>query len=87
MENGEPLPDECMEAFNTLKQALCSEPIVYYPRKDRPYSLIVDACTGNDKNMGGMGAILCQTDKNGKEKVIAYASKQLAKHKKITLLS
>ena len=24
----------------------------------------------------------CQTDKNGKEKVIAYASKQLAKHEK-----
>ena len=32
--------------------------------------------------MGGMGAILCQTDKKGKEKVIAYASKQLAKHEK-----
>ena len=47
-----------------------------YPRKDRPYSLIVDACTGNYKNMGGMGAILCQTDKKGNEKVIAYASKK-----------
>ena len=80
--NGEPLPKECMEAFQTLKQALCSEPIVDYPRKDRPYSLIVDACTGNDKNMGGMGAILCQTDKKGNERVIAYASKQLAKHEK-----
>ena len=42
-----------MEAFQTIKQALCSEPIVDYPRKDRPYSLIVDACTESDKNMGG----------------------------------
>ena len=33
--NGKPLPKECMEAFQTLKQALCSEPIVDYPRKVR----------------------------------------------------
>ena len=71
-----------MEAFLTLKHALCSEPIVDYPGKDRQYSLIVDACTGNDKDMGGMGAVLCQTDQKGNEKVIAYASKQLAKHVK-----
>ena len=32
--------------------------------------------------MGGMGAILCQTDKKGNEKVFANASKQLAKHEK-----
>ena len=37
-----------------------------------PYSLIVDACTGNDKNEGGLGAILCQTDSKGNNKVIAY---------------
>ena len=73
------------ETFLTLKQALCSEPTVDYPRKDRPYSLIVDACTENNKNMGGMGAILCQTDKKGNEKVMVYASKQLAKHEKTTL--
>jgi hypothetical protein len=71
--NGELTPD-CLTAFNTLKQALCSEPIVDYPRKNRPYSLIVDACTGNDKAIGGMGAILCQTDEQGKQRVISYAS-------------
>jgi hypothetical protein len=42
----------------------------------------VDACTGNDKTIGGMGAILCQTDEQGKQRVISYASKQLAKHEK-----
>jgi hypothetical protein len=47
-----------------------------------PYSLIVDACTGNDKTISGMGAILCQRDEQGKQRVISYASKQLAKHKK-----
>jgi hypothetical protein len=43
-------------AFNTLKHALCSKPLVNNPRKNGPYSLIVDACTGNDKAIGGMGA-------------------------------
>ncbi len=44
--------------------------------------LIVDARTGNDKAIGGMGAILCQTNEQGKQRVISYASKQLAKHEK-----
>jgi hypothetical protein len=42
----------------------------------------VDACTGNDKSNGGMGAIQCQTDEQGKQRVISYVSKQLAKHEK-----
>ena len=53
-----------------------------YPRKNRPYSLIVDESTGNDKTPGGLGAILCQTDEKGKNRVIAYASRQLIKHEK-----
>ena len=53
-----------------------------YPRKHRPYSLIVDASTGGEKSIGGMGAILVQTDEKGKHHAIAYASKQLAKHER-----
>jgi hypothetical protein len=34
----------------------------------------VDAATGNDKNEGGLGAIPCQTDKKGNNKLVAYAS-------------
>ena len=73
-------PEECMEAYNSLKQALLSEPILYYPRKNRPYSLIVDASTGTSETTGGLGAILTQTDENNEEKVIAYASRLLLKH-------
>ena len=62
--------------------ALCLEPVVAYPRKNIPYSLIVDAATGNEKHEGGLGAILCQTDVKGNNKVIAYASRQLLKHEK-----
>ena len=74
---GGDLPPDCLKAFQILKKTLCSEPVVAYPKKDRPYSLIVDAATGNDKNKGGLGAILCQADMKGGHKVIAYASRQL----------
>jgi hypothetical protein len=57
---GGELPEECLKAFNQLKLALCSEPVVAYPQKNLPYSLIIDAATGNDKNQGCLGAILCQ---------------------------
>ena len=79
---GGELPEECLKAYNELKAALCSEPIVAYPRKHRPYSLIVDASTGGEKSIGGMGAILVQTDERGRNHAIAYASKQLAKHER-----
>ncbi len=66
--------------WSECQQGAASEPIVDYPRKNRPYSLIVDAATGNDVNDGGLGAILTQTDEKGKERVIAYASRALIKH-------
>ncbi len=76
------LPPLALQAFNELRSALCSEPVVNYPRKDRPYALIVDAATGNDKNEGGCGAILCQADEKGQLHVIAYASRSFSKHEK-----
>ena len=79
---GGPLPPDALNAFNELRSALCSEPIVNYPRKDRPYSVIVDAALGNDKNDGGIGCILCQADEKGELHVIAYASRALSKHEK-----
>jgi transposase InsO family protein len=79
---GGQLNEEALKAFNELKSALCSEPVVAYPRKDRPYSLIVDAATGNGTSEGGIGAILCQQDSNKNYCVIAYASRALVKHEK-----
>ena len=86
------LPNEALKAFEALKAALCSEPIVAYPRKDRPYALIVDAALGTTvknaageisvKQPGGLGAILCQPDEQGNNHVIAYASRALSKHEK-----
>ena len=76
------LPPEAQRAFETLRQALISEPVVAYPRRNRPYSLIVDAATGGEGIEGGMGAILCQTDEQGRMRAIAYASRGLQKHEK-----
>ena len=77
---GGPLPTDALNAFNELKTALTSSPIISFPRKDRQYALITDAASGDSNNPGGMGAILTQIDKEGKFYVIAYASRKLIKH-------
>lgn len=76
------LPEEAYKAFKELQTILCSEPVVDYPRRDRLYSLITDAACGDDKNPGGLGAILTQTDEEGQFRVIGYASRKLVKHEK-----
>jgi hypothetical protein len=77
-----PLPADAPKAFRELHTCLCSEPIVYYPRRDRPYALIVDAALGDDAHPGGLGAILSQINKSGEHCVIAYASRKFQKHEK-----
>jgi transposase InsO family protein len=79
---GGPLPPDALEAFNKLKSALSSEPVVAYPRSDRAYALIADASTGTDKLEGGLGAILTQVDDKGTFYVIAYGSRQLKEFEK-----
>ncbi len=69
-----PITGKALEAFDALKAMLCSEPIMAYPIADRAYALIVDASTGTNAIEGGMGAILCQIDKNSKFHAVSYAS-------------
>jgi hypothetical protein len=76
---GGQLPPDALKAFQELQTYLCSEPIVDYPRRNRPYALIVDASLGDDKKKGGLGAILTQINQNGEHCVIAYASIKLQK--------
>jgi len=77
---GGPLPPEALTAFQELQTYLCSEPVVDYPRRDRPYALIADASLGDGKKPGGLGAILTQLNPQGEHCVIAYASRKLQKH-------
>ncbi|KAD4385691.1 hypothetical protein E3N88_25860 [Mikania micrantha] len=59
------------EAFQTLKQRLCNVPILTLPEGNDDFVVYCDASTQ------GLGCVLMQ-----KEKVIAYASRQLKIHKK-----
>jgi Reverse transcriptase (RNA-dependent DNA polymerase)/RNase H-like domain found in reverse transcriptase/Integrase zinc binding domain/Integrase core domain len=77
-----PLSEEALTSFRELQSILCSEPVVDYPRSSREYALITDACLGDDKHPGGLGAILTQIDEKKEFRVIAYASRKLQKHEK-----
>ncbi|KAG1114109.1 hypothetical protein G6F61_010372 [Rhizopus arrhizus] len=61
-------------AFDTLKQALISAPVLRFPDFSRPFELHTDgACTA------GIGVILCQRDpRNNRAYAVAYASRSLS---------
>ena len=59
---------DCQEAFDKLKRALTSSPILSYPRKEGQYVLDTDASNT------GMGSVLSQIQ-DGDEKVLSYYSK------------
>ena len=62
---------ECQEAFEALKEHCCTNPVLAYADYKKPFRLHTDA---SDL---GLGAFLYQQDENGKNKVIAYASRTL----------
>ncbi|GJW60902.1 putative reverse transcriptase domain-containing protein [Tanacetum coccineum] len=62
--------DDEEEAFQTLKLKLCSAPILSLPEGSEDFVVYCDA------SLRGFGAVLMQ-----REKVIAYASRQLRKNK------
>ena len=59
------------EAFSLLKTHLTSTPAWGYPDLSRPFELETDA------SLQVLGAVLSQRDENGKNRVIAYASRYL----------
>ena len=63
-------------AFDTLKSKLMEAPILAHPDFSRPFVLQTDA------SREGLGAILAQRDKDGKEHVIQYLSRVLTKAEK-----
>ena len=56
------------EAFDALKEALSTAPVLGYPDFSREFILEIDA------SLNGLGAILSQQGKDGQIHVIAYAS-------------
>ena len=63
--------DAQQEAFETLKQKLLEEPILVSPDFSREFWVVTDASDY------ALGAVLEQKDDEGKEHVVAYASKLL----------
>lgn len=64
---------ECSEAFAILKLRLTSAPILAFPDFKAVFVLDTDA------SESGIGDVLSQVDKDGKERVVAYASTVLNK--------
>ena len=74
---------ECQEAFNNLKTALTSAPILSYPHfQSNLCSNIItstfSATIYTDASNWAVGAVLSQ-EVDGKERVVAYYSRQLSK--------
>ena len=63
--------DSCEDAMTKLKEKLTSAPVLAYPLFDRPFILETDA------SIGGIGAVLSQTQDDKKVHPIAYASRSL----------
>lgn len=68
--------DDCEEAFQQLKAALTSEPILCHFDKSKPVILHTDA-SGH-----GIGAVLLHSDQQRRERVISYASRSLSSAEK-----
>ena len=64
---------DCQAAFEELRQRLVTAPILAFPDLNQPFILDTDASDT------GVGAVLSQVDDEGRERVIAYASKVLSK--------
>jgi len=62
--------EECQTAFDTLKQALSSPPVLTLPNDTDTFILDTDAAEGN------IGCVLSQMQ-NGQERVVAYAGRTL----------
>ena len=62
---------EHQEAFDALKEACCTAPVLGYPDFTREFILETDT------SLKGLGAILSQQHKDGSIHVIAYASQSL----------
>ena len=80
----QPLPEQARRAFEDLKAALCSPPVVVYPDKDKEFILHTDGALGDKATgvPGGLGAALTQLDDQGRERAIAYGSRALKDHEK-----
>ena len=65
--------DECQAAFEEIRRRLVTAPILAFPDYTRPFILDTDASDTR------IGTVLSQVQEDGRERVIAYASRVLTK--------
>jgi hypothetical protein len=65
-----------MEAFEAIKAAISSRPVMAYPNNNGRLHLYVNAALGDSKDKGGLGAALWQKDEHGIKQVIGCASEK-----------
>ena len=65
--------EDSEESFKSLKQLCSNTPILANADYSKPFKLHTDAC-----NLG-LGVVLYQTDEDGLDRVISYASRTLSK--------
>ena len=63
--------EECQVAFETLKRALVTAPVLAFPQFDKPFILAVDA---SDESIG---YVLSQLDSDNREHPVAYGGRAL----------
>jgi len=64
--------DELEEAFECLRQKLCSPPVLSIPNIGKPY------CVHTDASGFAVAAAIGQLDATGNERPIAFASRKLS---------
>jgi ribonuclease HI len=76
------LPKRSKEAFEAIKAAISSRPVMEYPNNNGRFHLYVDTTLGDSKEEGGLGAALWQEDEHEIKQVIGYASRRLTTSEK-----
>ena len=67
------MTDVAKDAFENIKIALCSAPVLVHPDYNKPFVIQCDA------SKLGIGAVLCQVDDNGDERPLFFFSKKMNK--------
>ena len=79
-ENGKSVPFEWtairQKAFETIKAKLATAPVIAHPEFNKPFILYIDT------SGGGVGAVLHQKGNDGREKIIACASRTYNEYEK-----